>query len=104
MNELESGKVWSTPLQEEEPAVPAKKYRVDVTEAARATLAQWLRRGTPSARKLTRARGWRKADAGWHDHDIADAVDPSRRTVERMRKRCMPRRVGALAERPRPGT
>jgi transposase len=103
MNELESGKVWSNPIKEDEPAVPAKKYLVDLTDAERATLEQLLRRGTHSARKLTRARVLLKADAGWHDHDIAHAVDTSRLTVERIRKRFMHLRLGALEERPRPG-
>ena len=44
-----------------------------------------LSRGTPSARKLPRARVLLKAAAGWRDQDIAHAVDTSRLTVERIR-------------------
>jgi transposase len=103
MNDYESGTVWSHPSKEETPAVPAKKYLVNLTDDERATLEQMLRRGTHAARKLTRARILLKADAGWRDHDIAHAVDTSRLTVERTRKRFMQCRLGALDERPRPG-
>jgi transposase len=102
MNGRESGKVWSN-LCKEKPAMPAKKYLVALTNEERATLEQMLRRGTHSARKLTRARVWLKADAGWRDHDIAHAVDTSRLTVERIRQRFTQCRLGALEERPRPG-
>jgi transposase len=84
--------------------VPAKKYLVALTDEERATLEQMLHRGTHSARKLTRARVLLKADAGWRDHPIAHAVDTSRLTVERIRKRFMQLRLGALDARPRPGT
>jgi transposase len=83
--------------------VPAKKYLVDLTDEERATLEQLLCCGTHSARTLTRARVLLKANAGWRDHDIARAVDTSRLTVERLRKRFMQFRLGALEERPRPG-
>jgi len=103
MNDCESGKVWSNPGKEEKPAGPAKKSLVDLTDEERATLEQMLRRGTHSARKLTRARVILKAEAGWRDQDIAHAVDTSRLTVERIRKRFIQLRLGALDERPRPG-
>ena len=43
--------------------------------------------GADSARKLTRARILLKADEGWTDEAIADALDVGRATVERVRKR-----------------
>ena len=83
--------------------MPAKKYLVNLTDDERATLEQMLRRGTHAARQLTRARILLKADAGWRDHDIAHAIDASRLTVERTRKRFRQCRLSALDERPRPG-
>jgi hypothetical protein len=83
--------------------MPANKYHVDLTDDERATLEKLLRRGTPAAWKRTRARVLLKAAMGWHDQDLAHAIDTSRLTVERLRKRFTQLRLGALAERPRPG-
>ena len=83
--------------------MPAKKYHVALTEEERASLEQLLRRGQHSTRKLTRARILLKADAGLDDEAIADEVQTSRPTVERLRRRFNAMRLEALAERPRPG-
>ena len=83
--------------------MPAKKYLVDLMDDERATLEPMLRRGTHSARKLTRARLLLKAAAGSRDHAIAHAVDTRRLTVERTRQRFRQCRLGALDERPHLG-
>lgn len=83
--------------------MPAKKYRVALTDDERATLEQMLRRGKHSARRLTRARILLKASDGLRDDEIADAVETSLPTVERTRKRFAEVRLEALDERPRPG-
>lgn len=59
-------------------------------EAQRLELEKTVRRGTVSARTVTRARILLKADTGefgtgWIDTEIADALDVSQSTVERTR-------------------
>lgn len=58
-----------------------------LTEARRAELAAFVRRGTASARILTRARILLKAGEGWRDAQIMEAFDVSRETVSRVRER-----------------
>lgn len=81
----------------------AKKYHVELSAEERATLHQMLRRGTHSARRLTRARILLKAADGLRDDEIAEAVETSLPTVERTRKRFVEARLDALQEKPRPG-
>jgi transposase len=83
--------------------MPAKKYQVVLTDDERHGLAQLLRRGKHATRTLTRARIPLKAADGLSDAGIAAAVETSRPTVERTRKRFAPARLAALTERPRPG-
>lgn len=69
-----------------------KKWIVRLSQAERATLSQLIGVGQASARKLTHARILLKADEGaagpnWHDEAIMEALDVSRPTVERVRKR-----------------
>ena len=45
-----------------------------------------------------------KAAEGWEDHIIAAALSVGRATVERLRQRFVEEGLGALEERPRPGT
>lgn len=81
-----------------------KKYHVTLTDAERADLHDFVRKGTVSARKLTRAHILLHADAGATDAAIAQALHVSKRTIERVRQRFVEANVaGALAERPRPG-
>jgi transposase len=82
--------------------MPAKKYQVALTDDAHHGLEQLLRRGKPATRTLTRARMLLKAADGLSDTDITEAVDTSRPTVERTRKRFATARLAALTERPRP--
>lgn len=83
--------------------MPAKKYHVELTVAQRTALEQMLRRGTHSARRLTRARILLKAADGLRDDEIAEAVETSLPTIERTRKRFTEASLGALDEQPRPG-
>jgi transposase len=83
--------------------MPAKKYHVELTAGERATLEQLLRRGTHSARRLTRARILLKAADGLRDDEIAEAIETSLPTIERIRKRFAEVKLGALDELPRAG-
>jgi putative transposase len=83
--------------------LPAKKYLVDLTADERETLLQLIRKGKPSARKVTRARILLKASEGFTDEQIAAALNTGEATVERTRKRFVEEGLGALDERPRPG-
>ncbi len=83
--------------------MPAKKYHVELTSKERNELERMLRSGKHSARKITRARILLKADEGLSDEEIVEAVQTSRLTVERTRKRFVEEKLEALHERPRPG-
>lgn len=64
---------------------------------------QLPRSGHTAARKLTRARSWRKADEGRSDAELAEEVGTRVATVERTRRRFVEESLGALTARPRPG-
>jgi transposase len=72
---------------------PMKKlHTVTLTDEQRATLRSLITAGQAAARTLTRARILLKADVaheggGWSDPEICQAVEVSRPTVERARKR-----------------
>jgi transposase len=84
--------------------MPAKKYIVKLEESERTSLLEMLNRGKHAARKLTRARILLKADEGWCDQDIVDALETSRSTVEQVRQRFVEGGVdNALNEKKRPG-
>lgn len=84
--------------------MPKKKYLVTLDDAEREQLEHLLHRGTHATRKVTRARILLKAAAGWEDSAIATALVVGRATVERLRQRFVEEGLGALEERPRPGT
>ena len=72
--------------------MPAKKYRVKLTDGERDYLKGLISRGTTAARKATHARILLHADEGsdagyFRDEDIAEVVQVGRVTVERVRKR-----------------
>jgi transposase len=67
--------------------MPKKKYIVDLTSEEREALETLISSGVASARKLTRARILLKADEGWTDKRISEALDVGTATVERVRKR-----------------
>lgn len=84
--------------------MPKKKYIIDLTEDEKAELQGLTSKGKLGARKLKRALILLKADDGYTDAQIVAALNVSRPTVERIRKRFveggLPR---ALNEDPRPG-
>jgi transposase len=84
--------------------MPAKVYIVDLTENERSELLTLLRKGKTGVRRITRARILLKADEGLKDAEIALALNTSRSTVERTRKRFVEGDLSrALNEDPRPG-
>jgi transposase len=81
-----------------------KRYIVDLTEPERTQLRELTKRGTVSARKLTRAHILLQAAAGAIDTRIAETLHVSISTVERIRRRFVEEGLAsALTERPRPG-
>ena len=84
--------------------MPAKKYIVTLLNEERQELLALTRAGKISARKMKRAQILLKADENWKDKDIIAALNASRSTVERMRKRYVEGGLDkALNEDPRPG-
>jgi len=87
----------------------AKKYRVKLSQEQREKLEELTRRGTVSVRKYKRARVLLLADenserAGKKDAEIAELVDTSLSTVNRVRRRFVEEGLEvALSEKPRPG-
>ena len=65
----------------------AKKYIVRLEAEEREKLLALISSGTSKARTLTHARVLVKADEGWQDEKICQALDVSIPTVERVRKR-----------------
>ena len=84
--------------------MPAKKYIVKLEADEREQLLEMTRKGEIGARKMKRAQILLKADEGWKDEDIIKALNTSRSTVERTRKRLVEGGLDkALNEDPRPG-
>jgi transposase len=84
--------------------MPAKKYIVTLTKEERQELLTLTRVGEISARKMKRAQILLKADEGWKDREIIEALNTSRTMVERARKRYVEGGLErALNEDPRPG-
>jgi transposase len=84
--------------------MPQKKYLITLEDAEREQREQLLHSGVHATRKVTRARMLRKAAEGWEDQALAAALSGGRATVERLRQRFVAEGLGALEERPRPGT
>ena len=84
--------------------MPKKKYVVILHDDEREQLAHLLQSGTHATRKVTRARILLKAAEGAEDSAMAAALLVGRATVERTRQRFVEEGLGALEERPRPGT
>jgi len=81
-----------------------KLYVVDLTDNEMATLRELVRKGSVSARKLTRAHILLQANDGASDQCIADALHIGRTTVERVRKRFVQGNLErALNDAKRPG-
>jgi transposase len=81
-----------------------KKYHINLNDDERQTLEEMTRKGELKARKFKRAMILLKADKGLSDPQIMAAIDVSRPTVERTRKRFVEGGLEkALNEDPRPG-
>jgi len=80
-----------------------KRYIVTLAAEEREMLQTMIRSGTERARKLTRARILLKADEGWQDRAISQALDVGITTVERTRQRFVLEGLDAAlnARRPR---
>jgi len=84
--------------------MPAKKYIVKLEANECEQLLEMTRKGKMGGRKMKRAQILLKADEGWKDTDIIQALNTSRSTVERVRKRFVEGGLDqALNEDPRPG-
>jgi len=64
-----------------------KKYIVELSEEEREHLINIVSTGVEKARKLTRARILLKADEGWSDEEISQALDVGTATAGRIRKK-----------------
>ena len=81
-----------------------KKYRVTLTAEERLALSDLIAAGKAAAQKLAHARILLKADAdegapAWPDHRIAEAVEVSVATVERVRQRFVEQGLAAALVR-----
>jgi len=84
--------------------MPAKIYRVDLTDDERSELEGMLKKGKHSVRKIKRAQVLLKADESWKDREIIESLGVSRSMVERARRRFVEGGLEkALNEDPRPG-
>ena len=84
-----------------------KKYVVELTPKERQELERWVSQGLRHARELRRAQmlllaDTSRADGGWKDADIAEALGAGRRTVERTRQVCVEEGVEAAVVHKRP--
>ena len=81
-----------------------KIYLVNLNDNERQSLDEMTRKGTLRARQFKRAMILLKADEGMTDPQIVTAINVSRPTVERIRKRFVEGGLEkALNEDPRPG-
>lgn len=81
-----------------------KKYLINLNDDEREALEEMTRKGALKARKFKRAMILLKADKGLTDPQIMTAIEVSRPTVERTRKRFVEGGLEkALNEDPRPG-
>ena len=87
--------------------MPAKRYKVTLTNEERETLTQLVSKGKTNARKITRARilllsDENQAKPAWIDAQIAAALGVSSRTVERIRQTCVEAGIEAALNHKRP--
>lgn len=87
--------------------MPAKIYRVTLTDEERQTLTTMVKTGKGAAYRLTRARilllaDEQREDGGFTDEKIATALSIGQRTVERIREKCIRDGIeAALTRKPR---
>lgn len=65
----------------------AKKYVITLADDEQGQLLKMIGSGTAKARTISRARILLKANEGWQDKEISQALDVSIPTIERVRKR-----------------
>ena len=87
--------------------MPAKRYKVCLTEEERAALTTLVNTGKGQAGRLRRARillmaDETQADGGFKDADIAKALKTHRSTVERSRQTCVEQGIEAALNHKRP--
>lgn len=82
--------------------MPKKIYEVELSASERDHLENIVSSGTEKARKLTRARILLKADEGWPDPQIQAALNVSRPTVERVRRKYVMEGLNAALNRKKP--
>lgn len=87
--------------------MPAKKYRVTLTDEERKQLTSLVTKGKGNARRMRRAQMLLMADeshqdGSWKDADIAKALKAHSRTVERTREKCVLEGVEAALNHKRP--
>jgi len=87
--------------------MPAKRYKVSLTQEEREMLTQLVSKGKTNARKITRARILLLSDENqekpvWMDAQIAEALGISTRTVERIRQSCVEEGLEAALNHKRP--
>jgi len=78
-----------------------KKYVVTLTAEERQYLRQMLSGGEEKVRKLARARILLKADEGWRDEALSEALYSSVSTIERTRRRFVEEGLEAALNRRR---
>ncbi len=84
--------------------MPAKRYRINLTQDEREQLLDIARKGKSSARKVKRSLILCKADEGLTDQQVSEALLVSPSTVGRVRRRFAEEGLErALNERARPG-
>jgi hypothetical protein len=87
--------------------MPAKIYRVTLTDEERAGLTALVNKGKGVVRRITRSRILLLADenhgeGGWKDANIARALGVHQRTVERVREKCVLLGIEAALNHTRP--
>lgn len=81
-----------------------KQYKVELSQEERSQLNRLTTQGTEKVRKVKRAKILLLADEGKKDQEIAERVEVSVGTVERIRKRYAQAGLeGAVNEKPRSG-
>jgi hypothetical protein len=87
--------------------MPAKRYKVTLSQEEREELTRLVNTGKAAARKLSHARILLLADEGeggpgWKDDQIVEALSTSRSTVERTRQSCVENGLEAALNHKRP--
>jgi hypothetical protein len=78
---------WTFPIAATEVVMSTKKFVVELTETEREVCRQVVTKLKGTSQKVKRANILLKADQGWTDAKIAEALDCRTKTVENIRKR-----------------